>query len=190
MEPLHRFVNQLVIMPEESWIEFRNLFAQAKLNKGDLFVQPGKVETRFAFLESGLTRTYYCNSKGKEFTKKIHSPGGLIGSYTSMTQKSANAIYVQALTDCSILVADYNKVESLYDSHPLIERFARRLAEVQYVLKEKREMELAMLSAEERYNIFKKEFPGLESDIPQYFVASYLGITPTQLSRIRAKKTY
>ena len=190
MEPLHLFVNQLVVLSEESWIEFRNLFTPTKLKKDDFFVQPGKIETRFAFLESGLTRTYYCNSRGKEFTKKIHSPGGLIGSYSSMIQKSVSTLYVQALTDCSLLVADYVKVESLFDTHPLIERLARRLAEVQYVLKEKREMELAMMSAEDRYHIFQKEFPGLENDIPQYFVASYLGITPTQLSRIRAKKTY
>jgi hypothetical protein len=77
---------------------------------------------------------------------------------------------------------------NLYNTFPALERFARKLAESYFVLKEKREIELVLLEAGERYLIFQKEFPGLENRIPQYHIASYLGITPTQLSRIRAKK--
>ena len=76
----------------------------------------------------------------------------------------------------------------LYDSIPKIERLSRILAEHFFVDKEKREIELVMLGASEKYEIFKKEHPNLENLIPQYHIASYLGISPTQLSRIRAKK--
>jgi hypothetical protein len=55
-------------------------------------------------------------------------------------------------------------------------------------IKERREIELVLLQADERYKIFKQEYPNLENLIPQYHIASYLGVTPTQLSRIRAKK--
>jgi hypothetical protein len=76
----------------------------------------------------------------------------------------------------------------LYDKYPKIERLARILAEYFFVRKEKREIELVTLEAKERYAIFQKEHPKLEQRIPQYHIASYLGITPTQLSRIRSKK--
>jgi CRP-like cAMP-binding protein len=64
---------------------------------------------------------------------------------------------------------------------------ARLLAEYLFIRKEKREIELVTLDARERYAIFRKEHPTLEQFIPQYHIASYLGITPTQLSRIRRK---
>ncbi len=91
-------------------------------------------------------------------------------------------------TDCLILKANYEKITNLYDSTPKFERLSRILAEHFFVSKEKREIELVMLDASERYEIFKKEHSNLGNLIPQYHIASYLGITPTQLSRIRAKK--
>lgn len=68
-----------------------------------------------------------------------------------------------------------------------IERLARKLAELFFVQKEQREIDIVLLDADKRYLLFQKEFPGLENMIPQYHIASYLGITPTQLSRIRKK---
>jgi len=62
------------------------------------------------------------------------------------------------------------------------------MAEQFFIQKEKREIELVTLEAKERYQIFQKEHPGLDQQIPQYHIASYLGVSPTQLSRIRAQK--
>jgi CRP-like cAMP-binding protein len=76
----------------------------------------------------------------------------------------------------------------LYDQFEGLERIARKLAENYFMVKEQREIELVLLDASQRYRLFQQEYPGLENRIPQYHIASYLGITPTQLSRIRAKK--
>lgn len=92
------------------------------------------------------------------------------------------------MTDCHLLVADFDKVTLLYKDFPKIESLARILAEHKFAIKEKREIELVTLEAKERYDIFKNEHPGLENQISQYHIASYLGISPTQLSRIRTKK--
>jgi len=99
-----------------------------------------------------------------------------------------NLINIQCLTNCVIQVADFNKITALYNDYPKIERLARILAENKFSIKEKREIELVTLDATERYIIFQSEHPNLENLIPQYHIASYLGVTPTQLSRIRAKK--
>ena len=68
-----------------------------------------------------------------------------------------------------------------------MEKVARRLAELYFVNKEQREIEIVLWNADERYIIFQRDYPQLEQIIPQYQIAFYLGITPTQLSRIRRK---
>jgi hypothetical protein len=70
-----------------------------------------------------------------------------------------------------------------------IERLRRKIAERFFVRSEKKQLEMALLEAKERYSIFREEHPGFEDIIPQYHIASYLGISPTQLSRIRKKFT-
>lgn len=76
--------------------------------------------------------------------------------------------------------------ESLYKRHRCWETLGRKLAEGLYIKKEMKERLLLMNTAEERYLQFLKEFPGLEKRVPQYHIASYLGITPVSLSRIRS----
>jgi CRP-like cAMP-binding protein len=151
-------------------------------------VVAGKIENKVAFQLTGITRTYFTDANGKEYNKIFTQHCNFIGPYTSLTRRTVNKVNIQALTDCDLMVADYNLITSLYDKHPTLERFARRLSEAFFAQKEKREIEFVLLPAEERYAIFQQEFPGLENEIPQYHVASYLGITPTQLSRIRSKR--
>lgn len=177
----------MVILPAETWAEFKNLFAQAKLKKGQHFLETGKTEYKIGFVLTGIIRTFYCDASGKEYTKNFHSGNSFIGAYTSMIAHTINQIHIQALTDCELLTADYRDVENLFDKHPMIERVARKLSEFHALHKEKRELEMATLAADQRYRIFQEEFPGLENKIPQYLIASYLGITPTQLSRIRSQ---
>ncbi len=85
-----------------------------------------------------------------------------------------------------ILEADYQQILSLYEEFPKIERLNRVMAENFFVRNEDREIGLVMLDAKERYKQFQLDYVGIENEIPQYQVASYLGISPTQLSRIRA----
>ena len=111
-----------------------------------------------------------------------------MGTYNSLITGNPNNINIQALTDCSLLTVDYKQLVGLYDKHPMLERMARIIAETIFVVKEKREIELVTLDATQRYQIFKQEHPTLENLIPQYHIASYLGVSATQLSRIRGKK--
>jgi CRP-like cAMP-binding protein len=185
---LHAYIQQLSPLPTAAWEAFSTLFSTNLLYKHDYFARAGKVENTIGFLIKGTVRAFFRDKQGTEYNKTFHIPYGFIGAYSSVTSQQLNQICIQALEDCTLLTADYRKVVELYDTFPALERFARILAENYFILKEKREIELVLLEAGERYRIFQKEFPGLESRIPQYHIASYLGITPTQLSRIRAKK--
>ena len=101
--------------------------------------------------------------------------------------KQTNKIAQQALTDCKLLVANFSEIEALYDQYHEIERLGRKIAEVYFLEKEQKEIEMALLDADKRYLILRENFPKLENIIPQYQIASYLGISRTQLSRIRKK---
>ena len=188
LNELKKYLDRLLALSTADWKVFSDLFAEAALTKNEYFAVEGRIETRVAFLTDGVVRAFYRNKEGIEYNKTFFEPYEFIGAYTSLITGQPNQINFQALTDCRLLATDYVNITSLYDKHPMLERFSRLTAEYFFVIKEKREIELVLLDASQRYEIFKSEHPTLENKIPQYHIASYLGITPTQLSRIRAKK--
>jgi CRP-like cAMP-binding protein len=187
MTDIKNFFSAITSVSVESWDKFAMLFQPRILEKGDYFIRDGHVAKELGFLETGIMRVFYRNDKGVEYNKHFFVNPCLIGGYASLITKQPAQINQQALTDCTLLVAPYSEIQALYATHHDIERAARIIAEYHFVQKEQREIEIVLLDAEKRYRIFQQEFPHLEQHIPQYHIASYLGITPTQLSRIRKK---
>ncbi|PTT77240.1 MULTISPECIES: Crp/Fnr family transcriptional regulator [unclassified Chryseobacterium] len=187
MNDLKDFFNSLTAISSDSWEKLSEIFSPRTLKKGAFFISEGQTAKEIGFLESGILRAFYRNSKGVEYNKHFFVSPCFIGGYSSLITKTPNQINQQALTDCSLQVANYSDIEKLYDLYPEIERAGRILAELYFVQKEQREIEIVLLDADKRYEIFQKEYPHLEQFIPQYHIASYLGVTPTQLSRIRKK---
>jgi CRP-like cAMP-binding protein len=183
-----KYTDALLPLDEKDWKVFSSLFSESVLKKGDYFAREGVVQHQLAFLVDGIVRAFYRNKDGYEYNKKFFLTSELIAAYSSLISKQPSRINVQALADCRILVADFDSIVTLFDQHPMLERIFRKKSESLYLYKEKRELELVCLQADERYQLFKEEYPTLEGHIPQYHIASYLGITPTQLSRIRARK--
>jgi CRP-like cAMP-binding protein len=163
------------------------LFFEKKLQKGEYFSKEREIAKQIGFLQHGVIRAFYRNDEGVEYNKQFFVSNTLFGAYSSLVTESPNQINQQALTDCKLLVADYGEVKKLFDVFPDFERAGRRLAEFYFVNKEQREIEIVLLNADQRYILFQKQYPELGQLIPQYHIASYLGITPTQLSRIRRK---
>lgn len=181
------FIKLISPVSEAALDQMSGLFTRRKLKKGDNFIEAGVVARKIAFLEEGYLRAYYATPDGVTYNKHFFKAPTFIGGYSSLVSGQINQIIQQALTDCIIWQADYKRFTALYDQYPDLERVARILAESFFVQKEKREVEIVLLDADKRYEIFQQEFPELEQLIPQYHIASYLGITPTQLSRIRKK---
>ena len=188
MKQLKEYLLQKIRFSENELEILLSLFTKKELKKNEYFAIEGEYSAKLAFVEHGVLRAFYRNQQGNEYNKTFFSKSGFIGAYSSLITNQKNQINIQCLTDCSFLIADYSTINALYDTYPKIERLARILAEHFFVHKEKREIELVMLDAKDRYKIFQEEHPNLENLIPQYHIASYLGITPTQLSRIRAQK--
>ncbi|GAB3330026.1 Crp/Fnr family transcriptional regulator [Larkinella ripae] len=187
MATLKQFLDTLSPISERTWQRVKRLFAETQLKKGDYFIAEGQFATQFAYVQSGVIRGFYRDQQGTEYNKHFFVAPSIAGGYTSLITGRPNQIIQQALTDCELLQANYQTFTALYDTHPDLERVGRRFAERYFVEKERKEIEIVLLDAESRYRLFQESYPGLEQLIPQYHIASYLGITPTQLSRIRKK---
>lgn len=189
MEELYEYLNQITPISDKTWDLLKAIFVQKKLAKLDYFSKVDKVATKIAFLQEGIVRSFYTNYEGHELNKNFFVAPAFIGAYSSLITQTSNKLAQQALTDCIIWETDYTSIKQLYDICPDLERLGRLVAEYYFVEKEIREVNLLNLEAKDYYKIFQKQYPTLEQQIPQYHIASFLGITATQLSRIRAEKT-
>lgn len=187
MNDLYAYFNSISPIKMETWKNIEKIFKELNLNKGDYFAREAELSKQIGFLTKGVIRAFYRNHEGLEYNKHFFISNNMVGAYSSLITHKKNKINLQCLTDCQLWVADYKEIQKLYDLFPEFERFGRRIAELFFVNKEQRELEIVLLNADERYLIFQKEYPELEQLIPQYHIASYLGISATQLSRIRRK---
>ena len=136
---------------------------------------------------NGLFRYVYVNEKGMEFTKGIIPEHSFVTSYSAMISQTPSYFRIEAMEDAEILEIPYNKWQRLKESHSYWNSFVLKLVEKGFIVKEKRERDLLLLDAETRYINFLNDFPKLQGRIKQHIVASYLGIQPESLSRIRKK---
>lgn len=187
MNGLKFFLNSISELSEETWKEVSPLFTKVELSPGDFFVKENVYAKKIAFLEEGIIRAFFTNKEAKEYNKQFFIDSSLIGAYSSLLTNERNKIPQQALSKCILWEAKYSEIKKIFKKFHDFEKLGRKIAEYYFLEKERKELEMALLNATERYLLFKKSFPNLEQKIPQYHIASYLGVTATQLSRLRNK---
>ena len=185
MNELQDYFNTISKLNESTWDIIFPFFKEERLLKNEYFIRENKIARQIGFLTTGVVRAFFVNQEGKEYNKQFFVGRSIIGAYSSLLTGNQNVIAQQAMTDCVIYTCDYKSLTDLYAACPDLERFARKIAEHYFLEKEKKEIEIVLLDASQRYILFQKEYPTLEQLIPQLHIASYLGISATQLSRIR-----
>lgn len=174
-------------LPEKELEELSNVCEHKIINKVDCFISAGQIPRKMAFVIKGLFRYVYSNENGNEFTKSIITENNFISSYSAMIHNSASYFSIEALEETEILEIDYLRWLEMKAKNSFWNIFLLQILEKAFCVKEKRERELLLLDAEKRYEIFIAEFPNLENRVSQQIIASYLGIQPESLSRIRRK---
>lgn len=187
MEELKNYLMELNSISESCWEDTISLFTPQTYAKHNYFIQDGEIATHLGFLKKGIMRAFYRDPNGTEYNKHFFIAPCFIGGFSSLITGKPNQINQQALSECEIIVANYSQFKRLYDVYPEMERISRLISEQFFVQKEEREIDLVLLQAKDRYKKFRKEFPQLEQQVSQYHIASYLGVSATQLSRIRRK---
>ena len=160
-------------------------FVQRKVKKRQFLLQDGDVCRHLAFVNSGCLREYTVDHKGDEHIIQFAIEDWWISDLNSFLSGMPSTHNIDALQDANVLLLEKSAREKLFESAPKIERFFRLLLEANYVATHKRIAEALSASAEERYLTFIKTYPNLVEKVPQNNIASYLGITPQSLSRIR-----
>lgn len=163
------------------------LFYPMSMKKGNFFVRCDEVSDKIGFILSGLFRYYYIDYKGIEYTKAFAAESNFVVSYSSMLRNTPSRFSIEALEDASLLCIQYTDWLDLLESNVCWQIIARKVMENVYVMKETRESELLLYDAQSRYDNFLKTFPHLKGRLKQYHIASFLGISPVSLSRIRKK---
>lgn len=185
---IFQFANTLSPISEKEWPKFESNFEEVSYKKNEIFCKPGEQADSIYFLISGVARNYFLSPTGKEFTKSLRGPRGLVGPYSEILSGLPTKYFIQATTDLKAVKFSFAHFRSLMDVSKEWERLGRIIAEQNYLEKEHREYVLIHMSIPEKYNDFLKEFENFKDHIPQYQIASYLGVTPEALNRHLSKR--
>ena len=156
------------------------------LHKGDYLVREGEICRNVSFINSGLLRLFSIED-GKEICKGFVGENDYISEYTSFLTQQAALENLEALEDCEVVNLSYINMQSLYKSNPVFEQFGRKIAEKLFIVLSTHNNSLLALTPEERYMIILNTQPDIIQRVPQYMIASYVGVSPEHLSRIRKK---
>ncbi|MBW4558298.1 MAG: Crp/Fnr family transcriptional regulator [Trichormus sp. ATA11-4-KO1] len=187
-------LNQLIVilrsltdLPEDEVIKATNLFQISNLKRGEFFSRAGDVPRTIGFVISGILRLYYVDGDGTEYTKSFCAENSFVAAYSALLLEQSSQLFIHALEDTKLLIADYSAYCSLSKNHPCWQSLNCKIAEILFIKKEKRESALLLDDAKTRYLSFQSKYPSLETRLKQHHIASYLGITPVTLSRIRTQ---
>ena len=157
------------------------------MKKGTYFAEAGEMNKHIALIQQGLFRCYYIKENGEEVNAFFRWEGKVIGAYECIIKSTASSQYIQALEDSVILRIDFEELEKLYDSNRNLERAGKLLLQNTLAEALQKIESFIVDNPETRYLKIMKEYPDLNQRIPNKYIASFLGITPVSLSRIRKR---
>lgn len=183
---IEAFIRQFIQPNKEEWKAFADILQVRKLKKKDLLLEEGQICNAIGFINSGVMREYVFES-GKESTLDFMSENQFVVDFQSFLMDIPSRQYLEALTDVELVIFKKDAINALYDKYKIWERFGRLIIEQVFCGVEEKRKKIIATSLEEQYRNFALIFPDVVQQVPQYYIASYLGLTPEHLSRIRKK---
>lgn len=185
MTTLTENINHIVALTTEEKAIIEKAYRSTQVSKGDFWVRQGSVCDQVAFVVSGKLRNFYIDDAGNEITCFFVTPDNFISAFTSFLTNTPTNENISALEDTELRVISKKDLEDLSVSVPKMQIFRRVIAENLFITMEKRIVMLQSQSAYERYEKMLKENPDIILSVPLQYTASFLGITPQHLSRLR-----
>lgn len=179
-------IGTLVQPTAEEWKAFEEILQVRTLKKKDLLLREGQICTFIVFLNSGVLREYSYQDD-KEVTMDFVSENQFTSDFQSFISQAPSKQNLEALTDVDLLILQKDAVNALYDKYKTWERFGRLIIERVFCSAEAKRKKIISTTHEEQYRNFVDSYPDIIQKVPQYYIASYLGLTPEHLSRIRKK---
>ena len=180
-------LDKLSPFSDEEFEEFKSLIKIKQLTKGEYLFREGEIDRHLAFVNKGCLRYYLIDKDGDEHTIYFALENWWIGDMQSFFSETATPYSMQALEDCELFAFTREKFQYAIDNIKPYERFYKTMVPRSYAAMQQRFAQNSAQSAEERYLSLLKKQPEVFQRVPQYLIASYLGIKPQSLSRIRKK---
>ena len=173
---------------DDTWQLFTAFSSFRSLTKHTLLYRAGDKPRSYAYVYQGLIRCFVCDDKGNEYNKNFFDEGTFPGSMTALLTATPSALTFEAIEDTHVIEIDFSAYRQLMIAAEDLKLFQIHYLESNWLLaKDAREIEIVQDDATARYLRFLEKHASLVDRLPQYHIASHLGITPTQLSRIRKK---
>ncbi|MDD5170437.1 MAG: Crp/Fnr family transcriptional regulator [Syntrophales bacterium] len=185
LRQLKRTIDRLYPLGKECGTGWESDLYYKKLNKNEYFSREDQSVKELGFVCKGILRIFYLSENGEDHNKHFLVENDFVAASIDPDKESISNI--QALAATTLICISYPKYLELQDRCKPFNRFFQKLILDYLDQKQEKEMQFLSNTAVDNYRYFQKKFPDLENKMPHYHVASYLGITPTQLSRIRRR---
>jgi len=173
---------------DDTWQAFMAICKFRRLKKHSLLYNIGDIPCSYSYVYHGLVRCFACDEKGNEYNKMFFDEGKFPGAMTALLTSSPSMLAFEAIEDSLIIEIDFTGYRKLMIENNELKLFQIYYLEKNWLLaKDAREIEIVQDDATARYLRFIDKHPELVDRLPQYHIASHLGVTPTQLSRVRKK---
>lgn len=174
---------------DDTWLAIREISRLDLIRKDSVLYRINQIPQDFAFIYRGLMRAFIIDERGNEYNKIFFDENTFPGSMVALLTQRPSLFEIAALEDCEIIRFDFKAYRKLLNIKEDLKLFHIHYLEKNWLIdKEAREVSLVQKTASERYQLFLKTYPNLEKRVKLFHIASHLGITPTQLSRIRKIK--
>ena len=183
--PLFENISRHVTLQPGDHDLIESLFKHRRYRKKQFLLQEGEICRTESFVISGCTRMYEVDSKGQEHVLQFGPPGWWVGNLYSFLSDTPSEYLIDCLEDSEVLQITRENMEMMFDKSARIERFFRIIIQNAFIASQKRVLTSLSKPAAERYLDFIKKYPQIEQRVADHQIASYLGITPQSLSRIR-----
>ena len=187
METLRIYFNKFLKLNDSEWKDFESCLKKVKITNKEQILRQGEHCNFIAFIQEGSFRFYY-DKDGIEKITAFNFKGDFVSNYRSFLTGKPSDHFIEAMQDAVIYKINLQELNSLYDRHKNIERLGRLIAENLYLMVASRLDSFMFQTPEERYKALIERNSRLLQEVPQYMIASYLGVKPETLSRIRGRK--
>ncbi|WPU95071.1 cyclic nucleotide-binding domain-containing protein [Mucilaginibacter sabulilitoris] len=188
MEKIREYLERIAPLSDQDWQIFSSKLVKRQFPKKALLLKTGQTENHLSFMEQGIVR-YYIPKEDNDITFAFSFDNNFISAYDSFLSRSPSICQIQTLTETTLWSLTYQSLQEIYADTTIGNTIGRYACEGIFMTKAKRELSLLNDTAEQRYlNLFTEQ-PQLIRQIPLKYIASYIGITPQGLSRIRRRIT-
>jgi CRP-like cAMP-binding protein len=187
MNKNHAFLNSFINVPENTFNKLQEISTFKEIEANKDFTKTGEIPMMVYLSTSGLMGAYLHSECGKVFNKNIFGPFSFVGALTALIRNEPSELTYKTLTLCKGYEINFKALRELCETDIIISNLYNKILERIYITYEKKQFALISLDASQRYLKLKEQFPDIDNLIPQFQIASYLSITPVQLSRIRKK---